>query len=188
MDKTIEMLFIPEGDIYRLAARSELPGAKEFESWIFDEVLLSIRRHGAYMTPETIEQAILSPDFIIQLAQKLKEEMALRKEMISFLIDNKYLYRSPSGKLLPHGGRPNELFDVKEANDKKRGWFGVQTFVTPRGRETLRLLLTGKPESGIWGKPHIYPSIPAGDIPDMTEGEAYRLEAHYKRKARKPRR
>lgn len=42
---TQEMLFIPEGDIYRLAAKSELPGADEFESWIFDEVLPSIRRH-----------------------------------------------------------------------------------------------------------------------------------------------
>ena len=40
--------FIPEGDIYRLAARSELPGADAFESWIFDEVLPSIRKHGQY--------------------------------------------------------------------------------------------------------------------------------------------
>lgn len=48
---TQEMLFIPEGDIYRLAAKSELPGAEKFESWIFDEVLPSIRRTGAYKTP-----------------------------------------------------------------------------------------------------------------------------------------
>lgn len=107
------------------------------------------------------------------------------KKMISFLLDNKYLYRSPSGKLLPHGGRPNELFDVKEANDKKRGWFGVQTFVTPRGRETLRLLLAGKPEGALWGMPHTYPRIPAGDVSEMTEGEAHQLETHLKRQARK---
>ena len=43
-----EMLFIPEGDIYRLAAKSELPGADEFESWIFDEVLPSIRKTTRY--------------------------------------------------------------------------------------------------------------------------------------------
>lgn len=55
-----EMLFIPEGDIYRLAAKSELPGADEFESWIFDEVLPSIRKTGGYiagaenMTPEEL--------------------------------------------------------------------------------------------------------------------------------------
>ena len=40
---------IPEGDIYRLAARSELPGAEEFESWIFDEILPTIRKTGGYM-------------------------------------------------------------------------------------------------------------------------------------------
>ena len=43
------MKFIPEGDIYRLAAKSELPGADKFESWIFDEVLPSIRRTGGYI-------------------------------------------------------------------------------------------------------------------------------------------
>ncbi|MDF2855865.1 MAG: hypothetical protein K0Q87_1716 [Neobacillus sp.] len=43
-----EMNIIPEGDIYRLAAKSELPGAEEFESWIFDEVLPSIRKNGYY--------------------------------------------------------------------------------------------------------------------------------------------
>jgi len=47
-DKSIEMLFIPEGDIYRLAAKSELPGADEFESWIFDEVIPTILRTGTY--------------------------------------------------------------------------------------------------------------------------------------------
>lgn len=46
-----EMNFIPEGDIYRLAAKSELPGAEKFESWIFDEVLPAIRKHGEYKHP-----------------------------------------------------------------------------------------------------------------------------------------
>lgn len=75
------MNFIPEGDIYRLAAKSELPGADRFESWIFDEVLPSIREHGAYMTPETIEKALTDPDTIIQLATTLKEERAKRKAL-----------------------------------------------------------------------------------------------------------
>lgn len=71
-----EMLFIPEGDIYRLAAKSDLPGAAEFERWIFDEVLPSIRKHGAYMTPETLEAAILNPDTLIRICTALKEEQA----------------------------------------------------------------------------------------------------------------
>ena len=53
-----EMNFIPEGDIYRLAAKSELPGAYKFESWIFDEVLPSIRKHGVYISDKSKKRAI----------------------------------------------------------------------------------------------------------------------------------
>jgi anti-repressor protein len=74
------MNVIPEGDIYRLAAKSELPGAEEFESWIFDEVLPSIRKHGGYMTSQKLEEALLNPDTIIQLATNLKEERQRRIE------------------------------------------------------------------------------------------------------------
>ena len=76
-----EMNFIPEGDIYRLAAKSELPGAERFESWIFDEVLPSIRKHGAYLTPETLEAAILNPDTMIRLCTALKDEQDKRKAL-----------------------------------------------------------------------------------------------------------
>jgi anti-repressor protein len=79
-DKTIEMIFIPEGDLYRLMAHSKLPDAERFERWVFDEVIPSIRKHGAYMTPETIEKALLNPDVLIQLASKLKEEMQAKLE------------------------------------------------------------------------------------------------------------
>lgn len=48
------MKFIPEGDIYRLAAKSELPGADKFESWIFDEVLPSIRKTGGYVNDDEL--------------------------------------------------------------------------------------------------------------------------------------
>lgn len=71
-----EMNFIPEGDIYRLAAKSELPGADAFESWIFDEVLPSIRKHGAYIGPETLEDMLTSPDLVIKLLTALN---ALRR-------------------------------------------------------------------------------------------------------------
>lgn len=48
-EQVTEMTFIPEGDIYRLAARSKLPGADEFERWIFDEVLVSVNHTGGYL-------------------------------------------------------------------------------------------------------------------------------------------
>lgn len=72
------MNFIPEGDLYRLIANSKLPSAEKFERWVFDEVLPSIRKHGAYMTPETIEAALLNPDTLIQLATTLKQEREQR--------------------------------------------------------------------------------------------------------------
>lgn len=76
--KMQEVNFIPEGDIYRLIANSKLPTAEKFESWVFDEVLPTIRKHGAYMTPEKIEEVLLNPDTIIKLATDLKEERAKR--------------------------------------------------------------------------------------------------------------
>lgn len=72
MGRKQEANFISQGDVYRLAAKSELEGAEEFESWIFDEVLPDIQNHGAYMTPETLEAALCNPDTIIQIATALK--------------------------------------------------------------------------------------------------------------------
>jgi len=85
--KTIEVNIIPEGDIYRLVANSELPSAEKFESWVFDEVLPSIRKHGAYINPETLEKMIMSPDFGIKLLTALKEEKDKRIEAENKLIE-----------------------------------------------------------------------------------------------------
>lgn len=75
------MSFINEGSVYRLITHSKLPQAEKFERWVFDEVLPSIRKHGAYMTPETIERVLLNPDTIIQLAQSLKEERQKNEQL-----------------------------------------------------------------------------------------------------------
>ena len=71
---TQTMLFITEGDMYRLIAHSQLPAAEKFESWVFDEVLPSIRKHGMYATDELLD----NPDLLIAAATKLKEERAAR--------------------------------------------------------------------------------------------------------------
>lgn len=76
-----QMSFISKGDIFRLAANSKLPDAERFESWIFDEVLPTIETHGAYMTPQTLEQVLLNPDTLIQLAQNLKAEQERNKQL-----------------------------------------------------------------------------------------------------------
>ena len=73
--------FITEGDVYRLIAHSKLPGAERFERWVFDEVLPSIRKHGAYLTEDVLEQALTSPDFLIELATRLKTEKAKNAQL-----------------------------------------------------------------------------------------------------------
>ena len=64
--------FIPEGDVYRLIVRSKLASAIQFERWLFDEVLPILRKTGAYLTPEKIEEVLLNPDTIIALATQIK--------------------------------------------------------------------------------------------------------------------
>src|SRR5690606_14287070 len=71
---------VNEYGLYSLVLGSRKPEAKEFKRWITHEVIPSIRKHGAYMTPETIEKVLSDPDTIIQLATTLKEERAKRMQ------------------------------------------------------------------------------------------------------------
>lgn len=71
-----ETWVINESGLYNVILRSDKPEAKPFRKWVTSEVLPSIRKHGAYMTPQKIEEALLNPDTIISLAQQLKEEKA----------------------------------------------------------------------------------------------------------------
>ena len=75
-----EIAFIGEGDVYRLIVSSQLPAAVEFEHWLFDEVLPSIRKHGTYMTQQTIERVLTDPDTLIRLATDLKHEREARAQ------------------------------------------------------------------------------------------------------------
>lgn len=73
-----ETIIINESGLYSLILSSKMPNAKKFKHWVTSEVLPTIRKHGAYMTEETIEKAITSPDFLIKLATNLKEEKEKR--------------------------------------------------------------------------------------------------------------
>lgn len=178
---------INESGLYNVILRSDKPEAKPFRKWVTSEVLPSIRRHGAYMTPETLEAAILNPDMMIRLCTALKDEQdknkALQaansslsvdnqimkpkaeyfdelvdrnlltgfretakqlqikeKEFIAFLLGKKYVYRDKRGKLQPYADKNNGLFEVKEFVNEKTGFSSTQTLITPKGRETFRLL------------------------------------------------
>ena len=74
-------LFLTESGVYKLIFKSRKPNAERFANWVTDEVLPSIRKHGAYMTDNTLEEAIANPDFLIRLATELKNEKAARKEL-----------------------------------------------------------------------------------------------------------
>jgi len=69
-----EVSVLPESDVYRLIVTSKLPCAERFERWVFEDVLPSIRKYGTYMTPDTLNKMIASPDFGIKLLTALKDE------------------------------------------------------------------------------------------------------------------
>jgi prophage antirepressor-like protein len=75
-----DYLIISEGDVYRIAARSELPGAEEFESWIFDEVLPAIRKTGAYVPKPLSAFEMLELTFSVMKEQKQELE-EIKKEV-----------------------------------------------------------------------------------------------------------
>lgn len=74
-------IIINESGLYSLILSSKMPNAKRFKHWVTSEILPSIRKHGAYMTEQTLEQALTSPDFLIQLAIKLKDEQEKNKAL-----------------------------------------------------------------------------------------------------------
>ena len=74
-------IFINESGLYSLILSSKLEGAKKFKKWVTSEVLPSIRKHGAYMTNDTLEKALTSPEFLIQLATNLKIEKEKNKQL-----------------------------------------------------------------------------------------------------------
>lgn len=84
-----DKMYIPESIAYRLGFKASNKAAQAFQAKLADEILPNIRKHGAYMTESTIEKALTSPDFLIQLAMKLKEEQAKNKELTAIHEENK---------------------------------------------------------------------------------------------------
>ena len=167
------MKFIPEGDVYRLIVHSKLPSAERFERWVFDEVLPSIRKHGAYITREKLWEVATSPEAMMKLCSDLLAEReknaALREEnamlegkaafydlfidlkhstnlrttakelvvperrFVRFLLEQRFVYRAPSGNVLPYAKPANDgLFTVKDYCN--HGHTGSYTLVTPQGK------------------------------------------------------
>ena len=144
-----DMTFIPESDLYRLVFGSKLPSAEKFTDWVTSDVLPSIRKHGAYMTPETLQAAILNPDTMIQLCQQLKTEQdknkALSEENAKLApkglfadavsVSDRCILVSELAKLLKQNGietGQNRLYEQLRADgflvkDRKRSDFNMPT-------------------------------------------------------------
>lgn len=73
-------LFLTESGLYEVLMQSRKPIAKAFKKEV-KEILKSVRKHGAYMTDKTLEEALANPDFGIKLLTKLKEEKEARKKL-----------------------------------------------------------------------------------------------------------
>ena len=78
---TAGRVFLTESGVYKLVFKSNKPQAEKFSNWVTDEVLPSIRKHGAYLTPDKVEEVLLNPDTIIKIAQNLKEEQEKRRQL-----------------------------------------------------------------------------------------------------------
>ena len=84
--------YIPEGDIYRLIVRSNLPSAERFETWVFDEVLPSIRKTGSYNLPQTYAEALRALADKAEEAERLaieNKEMKPKAEFFDTVADSK---------------------------------------------------------------------------------------------------
>ena len=82
-------VLISESGVYSLVFGSQLPKAKEFKHWVTSDVLPTIRKHGAYATPATIESIIADPDNGIKLLTALKEEQEKRKALQTQIAEQK---------------------------------------------------------------------------------------------------
>lgn len=76
---TQQATFINESNLYKLVFQSRKPEAERFSDWVTGDVIPTIRKHGAYMTDGIIERTLSDPDYLIQLANTLKEERAKRQ-------------------------------------------------------------------------------------------------------------
>lgn len=114
----------------------------------------TLAERDARISALTVENQIMAPkaDYFDQLVERntllnfretAKALDVPPKKFVSFLLEKKYIYRDKKGKLLPYEQKNNGLFEVKETLNEKTNWSGAQTFITPKGRETFRLLFLG---------------------------------------------
>ncbi len=166
-----EKHYINEGNLYRLIIRSKLPAAVRFEAWVMDEVLPTIRKHGAYLTDAILEDAIKSQEYAFELLQRLQAEKnktdALLDQVQSLSSKARYCDRVlMSGSVVPvsiiakdygmtavafnrllhHLGIQYRLSGVwlLYSRYQNKGYTKSQTFCTPKGVGVVHTYWTQK--------------------------------------------
>lgn len=102
----------------------------------------------------TVEKQVMQPkaDYFDELVDRnlltnfretAKQLGVKEKKFVDFLLSHKYIYRDKRGRLMPYADRDDGLFELKECCNTKTNWSGTQTLITPKGRETFRLLTQG---------------------------------------------
>ncbi|SFP17430.1 phage antirepressor KilAC domain-containing protein [Salibacterium halotolerans] len=140
---TQDATFINESGLYDVIMDSRKPEAKQFRKWVTDEVIPSIRKHGAYMTPEKIEETLMNPDTIIQLATNLKDEQQKRQAAEQQLqLDKPY---STFGKAMSNsnaavniGAFAKMIYEhhgLRIGRNKLFAWLREQGYLIKHGRE-----------------------------------------------------
>ena len=86
---------------------------------------------------------LVDRNMLTSIRDTAKELKIKERVFVTWLIEHKYLFRDKKGKLTPKAGKADGLFEVKEAKNDKTKWAGTQTLITPKGRETFRLLMEG---------------------------------------------
>ena len=83
---------------------------------------------------------LVDRNLLTNFRETAKQLQVKEKAFIQFLMEKKFIYRDKKGKLMPYADKNNGLFEVKEQFNEKTQWSGTQTLITPKGRETFRLL------------------------------------------------
>lgn len=83
---------------------------------------------------------LVARNLLTNFRETAKELGIKEKDFVGWLLEHKYIYRDQKNKLMPYAAKNNGLFEVKERTGRHNDWAGTQTLITPKGRETFRLL------------------------------------------------
>ena len=164
--KSIEMKFIPEGDLYRLIIRSKLPAAEKFERWVMDEVLPAIRKQGAYVSlsqvPDIIQQTATAvvTEVVRQLVPMLTQSLSGRDVIDSapdevcttttIITETRRKRRNTQGKIEK---LPQEIYaQVADMLQNRFSYKEIQSFLAAHGFQMSQMAISRYYNKGLEGK------------------------------------